>query len=136
MAIKSRNTNGFRYCAYWGNWSRVLYYECRGTQDLKQRYNIPSCVAVEVDLTAITPTVPYDWERVKRINIRAHGTTYGPRDDVTTWLPDGALGWMTEYLEAPLIERLLHEDFLPQIDWVKQRQITNGGAPFELIRRD
>lgn len=133
MPTKSRTTNGFVYSSYWGTWSRVMYYECRGTQDLKLNYDIPSCVAVEVNLTAVNPTVGLDWERVKAITIRAHGTPYGPKDEVTSYLPDYVLERMREWLDEALIERLLHEDFLPHIDWVKHRQHCNGGAPFDLI---
>jgi hypothetical protein len=74
---------------------------------------------------------------VKTINIRRHATAYSNHNNkVVTYLPDSALELMKTWLDKPLIERLLHEDFLPYIDWEKERKLSNAGAAFDLIKKD
>lgn len=116
--VKSRNGNLFYWSSYWHCWSRVL--------SVQGRLEIGT---VEVDLTAINPTHAHAWERVRRINIRAHGTARGRGDQLVSALPGIWVDKMHEMLgDAALVERLLHEDFLPSIDWYKYRKVCNGGA--------
>lgn len=124
--IRSNNNNVFHYCSYWGNWSRILQ---EGTPHNDGRH-------IEISVTAINGTTEYDWRIIKELRIRAHGTTRSPRDKFVGTLPQHALEHMREWLDAPLIERLLHEDFLHRIDWSKYQKLCNGGSPFDLILLD
>lgn len=113
--VKSRNGDMFIYGSYWGMYSRVL------------SMNHPEGV-IEVDLTAVNPLSDLGWPKVARINIRAHRTSRSPRDMLSYALPDYTVERMHERFGVDLTERLLHEDFLPQIDWAKYRKVCNGGA--------
>lgn len=124
--IRSKNNNVFTYSSYWGNWSRILQ---EGTP-----HNDGYCI--EVSITAINPTWEHAWKELGDIRIRRHGTTRDSKDKFVGTLPEHSLEMMRHYLDAPLIERLLHEDFLPHIDWAKYQKLCNGGAPFDLIRLD
>lgn len=119
--------NLFVYSAYWGTWSRVLRFMNKGNTG-----------QVEVNLTATNLDFSRDWDKVASLNIRLHGTSRDAKDLYVKELPANALGWMRNWLDAPVIERLLHEDFLPKIDWELYNKNTNGGCPFEKcsIRKD
>lgn len=123
--IRSLNNNVFHYSSYWGAWSRILQ---EGTPH-NDGYHI------EITITAINPTHEHAWKELADLRIRRHGTMRDRKDLFVGTLPEHSLEMMRRYLDAPLIERLLHEDFLPHIDWTKHRQHNNGGAPFELIRK-
>ncbi len=115
----------FIYCSYWGTWSRVLSHSYRA---------FGYGPYVEVDLTPILNSYQ-TWDHVKRINIRAHGTTMGKNDKITSELPSEVKQKMIENLGAELTERLLTEDFLPQIDWALYAKKCNGGAAFADIKQ-
>lgn len=122
--MRSKNNNVFRYCSYWGHWSRVLH-----EATVRDGANY-----VEVDITAINGRTEHDWAHTRRINIRSHGTSRHKNDLFVGTLPEEVVDHMREWMDEALIERLLHEDFLPQIDWDKYRKHCNGGASFELIK--
>lgn len=107
----------FLYSAYWGKWSRVLQFM---NKDMWQ---------VEVDLTPVIGLTS-DWLRVERLNIREHGTARDARDVITADLPDHVVETMRTRLPEELVQRLLHEDFLSNIDWTKYNAKNNGGASF------
>lgn len=112
--------NLFVYCAYWGTYSRVLQFmNTRGSM-----FNLQ----VEVDLTAVNITNAYGWEKIANINIRRHGTDRSARDIYMAELPSDALWHMKKWLSDEVIHRLLHEDFLPQIDWDLYNRNNNGGC--------
>lgn len=108
--------NLFVFSNYWGTWSRVLQF-MQGGSILRAQ--------IEVDLTPVNAD---GWKDIEEIHIRSHITARDDRDVYTADLPDHVLEAMRLRLQAPVIERLLHEDFLPQIDWVKHRAVSNGGA--------
>lgn len=112
----------FVYSEYWRTWSRVL-----------SPMDALEVGQVELDLTAINSTVTTFWPRIERINIRAHCTRPEAGDLVVDKLPVEVYQLMHKNLDAELIQRLLHEDFLSRIDWYKYRKATNGGAAFASI---
>ncbi|MDB5254069.1 MAG: hypothetical protein JWL80_135 [Parcubacteria group bacterium] len=105
----------FHYSSYWRAWSRVL------------STNHPNGPYIEVDLTSMS------WDTVARINIRSHGTRRDDMDRNEEKLPAEVKARMISKLGPELTERLLTEDFLPQIDWALYRQKCNGGAAFAEI---
>jgi hypothetical protein len=135
--IKSRNNNVFHYSSYWGNWSRILFHDSKGTEIIRRKYNIPSHIlTLEVDVTAINPLVDLHWEsHVARINIRGHCTAFDPKDKIVGSLREDTIERMQEHLSTEQIESLLHSDFLPFIDWDLYSKMCNGGAPFAKISK-
>lgn len=123
--VRSKNNNIFIYSSYWGCWSRILQ---EATPHNDGNY-------IEVNLTAINPTYEHSWkEQIEMIRIRRHGTSRDKKDRFVGTLPQEVVDMMLRYLAPELVERLLHEDFLPHIDWNLYRKHCNGGAPFEKIR--
>lgn len=110
----------YKYCAYWGTWDRILDYK-DGT-------------FVEVNLTAINPTSSINWERNETIIIRRHATRPSDRDIFTNFLGSDVVKLMEHWMPTDIVDRLITEDFLPRIDWVKYEKVRNGGAPFDLIK--
>lgn len=102
----------YRYSSYWGTWSRVLSIDH------------PEGPYVEVDLTPVGD----QWVRVRHINIRAHRTPLQSNDKLVTELPAEVRDLMEFELGTELRDRLLTEDFLPKIDWVKYKKKVNGGV--------
>lgn len=123
QGVRSKNNNMFVYCSYWGCWSRILR---------ESTIHSPE-PTVEVNLTAVNGRSEHDWASTRQIWIRAHGTSRDKKDQFVGTLPEEVIALMREWMDAPLIERLLHEDFLPEIDWAKYRKLNNGGAAFPLI---
>lgn len=125
MDLKSRNGDMFVYSAYWHTWSRVL--SPMDALDIGQ---------VEVDLTALG-VYGGAWRRVERVNIRVHHTPPESANKVVYELPAEVVQLMKKWIpNSETLDRLLHEDLLPQIDWDKYRKLNNGGAPFNLITKD
>jgi hypothetical protein len=109
----------FHYSSCWGTWSRVL------TDDG------PHHSYVEVNLTPVNG----NWQdRVAPVRIRVHGTARDFRDIDTDELPAAVYQRMVDNLGEELTERLLNEDFIPQIDFARYRAVCNGGANLEDIR--
>jgi len=104
----------FVYNAYWKEWSRVLQFA---------QTNV---CQVEVDLLPAIPTQ-------KKINIRRHSTARQRSDIYSRYLPMDIFSQMLERYDLVLTNRLLHEDFLSQIDWAKYDAVCNGGAEFDDI---
>jgi hypothetical protein len=121
--LKSRNGDKFRYSSYWRNWSRVL-----------SPMNALPIGQVEVDLTPVTTdSLQTSWDRVARINIRTHRTAPDANEKLFDELPAIIVQKMEQWIPSSLIlDRLLHEDLLPQIDWDKYRKVCNGGAAYFL----
>lgn len=122
--VRSNNNNVFVRSSYWGAWSRIL---SEGTPHNNGR-------TVEVNITAINGRTDFDWASTLKINIREHCTMRSKDDLFVGTLPEHVIAHMREWMDQPLMDRLLHEDFLPQIDWALYRKHNNGGAPFELIK--
>lgn len=119
--VRSKNNNVFIFSYYWNSWSRILMErDAHGNNHY-----------IEVNLTAINDC---DWERVRSINIRRHGTTRDRNDKFVGTLPAKAVEYMRKHMDEETVERLLHEDFLWQIDWNLYEKHCNGGAPFEQIK--
>lgn len=115
--VKSRNGDAFIYSSYWSTWSRVI---------ATKHQNIS---VVEVDLTAVNPHNDSGWPRVQRINIRSHCTTRDKSDVLCYTLPAHVFDLMKSRIpDTLLLDRLLHEDLYPLIDWDKYNKICNGGA--------
>lgn len=111
----------FRYCGYWHSWTRVL------------SENHPKGPCIEVNLTPIPNCYSSTWANdVAPIRIRAKGLSSG--DKMADQLPEDVKRAMVRNLGAELTERLLTEDFLPQIDWNIYERKCNGGANLEDIR--
>jgi hypothetical protein len=88
---------------------------------------------IEVDLTPVNIRSPNaDWLRIEDITIRRHHTARGLHDKYMQELPDHVLANMREQLSEVTIQRLLHEDFLPQIDWSLYSKHCNGGCALHL----
>lgn len=122
--VKSNTPNNvFVYSSYWRTWSRVLKPRTRDS------------FQVEVNLTPANPTVPASWSQVRDIVFREHCTARDANDRYLERLPDSVIADMRLHVDEATIERLLHEDFLPQIDWVLYSQHDNGGCPLRLCQK-
>lgn len=122
--LRSKNNNVFVFNSYWRTWSRVLNQRCTRSE----------LNTVEVNLTPVNPLVVNNWiDQIEPIIIRSHVTDTSPDGVFVGTLPYEVIIRMEQVLDPALIDRLLHEDFLPQIDWTKYRQHNNGGAKFDLI---
>lgn len=117
--IRSRNGDMFFYSAYWQCWSRVLAPE--GAHELG---------IIEVDLTPVNSFQDSAWERVKCISVRAHRTARRSGDLLVSELPASVVELMKKRLPptSALLDKLIHDDLMPQIDWYKYRKVCNGGA--------
>ncbi len=127
-AVRSRNNNVFHYSSYWGSWSRILWHE--SDRKLQERLGFDARVAgtVEIDLTAINPHCNLNWrDQVQYGNIRAHGTAFRDADKIVGTLPGYVVDMMNEWLTPDTVDKLLHADYLPYIDFEKGRKAANGG---------
>ena len=105
----------FVYSSYWHSWSRVLrFYQNGGTQ-------------VEVDMFPLIND--------KQVNIRKHRTVRSVNDFYSRYMPNNVIEQMVDRYGQELTDRLLHEDFLPQINWDLYEQHCNGGAEFDRIKK-
>jgi hypothetical protein len=120
-----RSANLFVFSGYWRTWSRVL-------REGNSREQINT---VEVDLTPVNGFSESDWIETRLINVREHSTMRKPGDLIVEVLPEAVLETMRKWIDEGVIERLLNEDFLPNIDWEKYRHFSNGGAPFHVIAK-
>lgn len=119
------------YSGYWRHWSRVLYMEA------------DSHLCVEVNLTPPNPTVEWEWkDRIKPVILRQHRTGRDQwKDKLFRFVVDKSPVYQRLYAEiskhvgAPIAGRLMHEDFLPQIDWPEYQKHCNGGCPFDKCRK-
>lgn len=125
--VRSRNGDMFKYSAYWQSWSRIL----------SPLNKTPFIGQVEVDLTEINHlSGHYWWSTVSQINIRAHRTCLAQADILTPTLPAEVFEAMKVRIpDTQLLDRLMHEDLMPLIDWDKYQKVCNGGAPLETIRQ-
>ena len=131
FAVRSANNNVFRYCAYWGSWSRVLWHE--SDQKLKAAigFEVRASSFVELNLTAINPHDKSHWEsHVQHGTIRTHGTTPGHSDKFVGSLPGHVVYTMRKWLTDDAVDKLIHADYLPFIDFEKGRKASNGGFKF------
>lgn len=119
--VRSKNNNVFVFSSYWNTWSRVLV----------EMDSHGQAHTVEVNLTALGSS---DWIKTESINIRRHVTSRDRNDKFVGTLPAKAVEYMREHMSDEIVERLLHEDFLPQIDWSLYSKHCNGGAQFDLIK--
>lgn len=108
------------YSNYWKTWSRVLEYK--------------DGQFVEVNLTVVNPKDASEWKRNSSIIIRRHRTSQGEKS-FTDVLPIEVIDELESHMSEDIVQRLLYEDFLPQIDWDRYNVYNNGGAEFELIRK-
>lgn len=122
--MKSQNGDLFTYNAYWRTWSRVL-------RPMSQKHD-----QVEVDLTAINSDIESEWEAVRNIHIRSHCTPPSHGDKLEDELPDHVVKTLRNRFDEATVQRLLHEDLLPLIDWDKYRKVDNGGAALSQISKD
>jgi len=121
--VVSRNGDMFVYSSYWHTWSRVL----KPMRNNPMRGN-----QVELDLTSHSAV---HWSRVSMLNIRKHCTAPHMGDRVVAELPAEVVAEMTQWMGAALVERLLHENFMPHIDWAAYERACNGGCPFEFCSK-
>lgn len=134
-ATRSRNNNAFVYSSYWGSWSRVLFHE--SDKKLARQYGLESNTWIELDLTAINPHDISGWrDGVQYANIRCHSTTRGDRDRIVGTLPGHVVKRMREFLTEDCVQKLLHADYLPYIDFEKGRKVNNGGFKFADATKD
>lgn len=116
----------FHYSSYWCSWSRVISTSC------------PKGPYVEVDLTPIPShrdTEAKEWERIGNVWIRVHGTAPKRTDKNSDILPYDVMRKMEINIGQEKMQRLLTEDFLSQIDWLKYEKVCNGGAALKDILR-
>ncbi len=126
--VQSRNRNVFVYSSYWGTWSRVLWH--KSDQQLARRLGLPNHVGewIELDLTAVNPHSSLDWaDRVAKGNVRCHRTARGDRDIITSTLPAETVALMNVWLPEDTVDKLLHVDYLPYLDFEVGRKLCNGG---------
>lgn len=138
---RSRNGNIFIFSDYWHSWSRILFHDAggRGMQQMRQRYNIPSHIqTVEIDITPnnFSPKTNIGWDRVERVNIRAHSSEIGRHSLLRGSLPDDVLETLNTRLQHKAINTLLHVDLLKYIDWDKYALYSDGGATIGLIVKE
>lgn len=133
----SNNGNVFHYSSYWRTWSRVLFHMPLDTRQdhphhvLKRDLGIDS-TWIEIDLTAINPSVRTQWEsHVQHGNIRAHHTDLRADDLITGTLPGSVVHEMQQWLKPDVVQKLIHADYLPHLDFKRLRQNSNGGAAFK-----
>ena len=113
---------GYKFSGYWRTWSRVLAVDH------------PEGPFVEVNLTPINS---WAWnEDVRPIRVRAHCTAISRSqgDIFVHELPPAVRTAMVLNLGEELTDRLLTENFLPQIDWVLYRQKRGTGPGLDDIR--
>lgn len=127
-----------RYDGYWRTWDRVLHIDQNGSQ------------VVEFCLTPINPIKRDSWvEQVFPINIRVHRTDINrPGDRLFRCVVKNKHSVafqevkraMLREVPIELAHRLLNEDFLSQIDWMKYLEAkafrNGGGVPFALCKKD
>lgn len=111
----------FHYSSYWRSWSRVLSTDH------------PHGPFVEVDLTP-TGGNTGNWDKVRSVNIRSHGTARDTGDIEQDTLLDEVWDQMVEALGEDVTYRLVSEDFLSQVDWKLYEQHCNGGCAFDLCK--
>ena len=130
--MKSLNGDLFVYSSYWHTWSRML------APNNTVVHRDVRLGMIEVDLTAVNPNSSLQWPRVARVNIRVHRTSRDAGDILTDDLPERIIELMRSKIgEYPvLIERLLHDDLLPLIDWDKYQKVSNGGAALADILKE
>jgi hypothetical protein len=133
----------FNWSSYWGTWSRVLHSPGKKHDNCE----LPSSFQdyfIEIDLTPVNgwPREEDDakysvhqLDQVRHINIRCHGTSRGKKDKTWGDLPEMVREAMLDNLGYVLTQRLLIEDFLPQIDFSIYHKHCNGGAKLADIRR-
>lgn len=116
---KGRPKTKFHYSSYWMDWSRVLADPTDA--GLGNDY-------IEVNLTPIPHSYGSTWDtHVRQVRIRRHWTARATGDIECDELPAQIRQKMVEALGEEKTNRLLTEDFLPQIDWEAFKQ-RNGGA--------
>ena len=105
------------YNHHWRSWNRVL--------------EAKDGVFVEINLTHVNG----NWESVKNEVIRQHRTMRSFKDILQEFLPHTMRKILEDKVGVELANRLLTYDYLPEIDWAKYREIANGGASFNQIRK-
>lgn len=105
------------YSHHWRTWSRVL--EAKNGE------------FVELNLTHVNG----GWDSVLNEVIRHHRTLRGKKDIEQEFLPMFMRQVLVDKVGEDFANRLLTYDYLPEIDWDKYREISNGGAPFNQIRK-
>lgn len=129
MGIKSNNGNLFRYCGYWGTYSRLLQ---------EQGDDKPQ---VEITIVPKHPDFLYSWYDVAEVRIRKHRTAPGLSDRISDEIDEDLLSRPTTRVGLEVTELLLHTDILSEIDdekWVEvdRKWRGGGGIPFILICKD
>ena len=115
----------YHYCSYWGTWSRVL---CDPSDRLP---GFEGCF-VEVNISGVNRRP----EEAAEIRIRKHFTARSYGDKETDILPlEVKSRLLADCLDVVLAARILNEDFLSQIDWVKYEKFNNGGCPLHLCKK-
>lgn len=131
FAVRSQNNNVFKYCSYWGSWSRVLWHESDQKLRSSIGFDARASSFIELDLTAVNSDSKLHWEsHTQHANIRTHCTAIGPNDKFTMTLPGRAVYRMREWLTEDAVQKLIHADYLPYIDFEKGRKASNGGFKF------
>jgi len=125
-STRSRNNNVFKFSSYWRTWSRVLWH--KSDRKLQEKISFdPKCYEwVELDLTPSNPTSG-EWYHVQVGNVREHLTALSYGDLITGSLPDEMVREMQKNMPAENVERLLHADYMPYLDFDKGRLRNNGG---------
>jgi hypothetical protein len=127
---KKEMVKNFSYSSYWGTWNRTLVSPTIHPS-LFSRYHF-----IEVNLTPINRAHPgANWEEVRHIIFRTHGTPREKRDKEVSSVPKYVREDMVKHLGEELTERLISEDWLGKIDLEKLRNAhAGGGLPFEEIK--
>jgi len=127
----------FEYCIWSFSWSRIL-----SSDDNKCEYIsvglAPGCIGAERLMYGDTDSriVTREWARIENINIGRYHTTRNEGNTlIVDHLPGHVLSRMHRFLKPEIVTRLMEEDFLSQIDWSLYTRNSNGGAPFDKIRR-
>ena len=108
----------FNYSSYWRTWNRVLGV-------------LPDGSIAEISVTHING----NWDSVKAENIRTHRTARAPKDIQADMLPAVVLLAMKAMLGEAKVERLLHFDYMANVDWELHAMVNNGGVPFESCKK-
>lgn len=106
--------NSFTYDSYWHNWDRIL----------KPSNGLFGWVR-------LTPIGSDTWAPVALIHLQVSDRQeYCPFDKGMESIPEDVVKSMRANLPAPLIQRLLWEDFLSKVDIKLYNKNYNGGCSF------
>lgn len=125
IPVRSKNKNIFRRSNYWQTWSRILFHDegGRGMLRYRERYEIPNHIkTIEIGLTPINGfRGTWEQQKIQEVRIYMHCTDIGDGRDLHAKVPVNIQEEMYANMDPRTVELLLHADFLPYLDFDKDR---------------